>query len=102
MPNLPQPYAMRDWSQVTRDYIDLVFDFDRRGDHLPLVRWLDDEQTMVSIPAYVGGEREPEAINYLAAVVSGSLVGLDMRNLSRSRLGRAGQEFLQCESKAST
>jgi hypothetical protein len=35
---------------------------------------------MVSLPAYVGGPREPEAINFLAAVVSGSLIGLDMRN----------------------
>ena len=80
MPNLPQPYAMRDWSQVTRDYIDLLFDFEQRGDHLPLVRWLDEKQTMVSIPAFIGGPRDPEAINFLGAVVSGSLVGLDMRN----------------------
>ncbi len=80
MPNLPQPYAMRDWSRVTGDYIDLVFDFERRGDHLPLVRWLDDDHTMVSIPAYIGGPRDPEAINYLAAVVSGALIGLDMRS----------------------
>jgi len=80
MPNLPQPFAMRDWSQVTRDYIDFVFDFERRGDHLPLVRWLDEDHTMVSLPAYVGGSREPEAVNYLAAVVSGSLVGLDMQH----------------------
>src|SRR3990172_3352231 len=80
MPNLPEPFAMRVWTQVTRDYIDFVFDFDRRGDHLPLVRWLDEDHTMVSIPAYVGGPRDPEAINYLAAVVSGSLVGMDMRN----------------------
>jgi hypothetical protein len=80
MPSLPEPYAMRDWSQVTRDYIDFAFDFERRGDHLPLVSWLDEDHTMVSIPAYVGGPRDPEAINFLAAVVSGSLIGLDMRN----------------------
>ena len=41
---------MRDWTQVTRDYIDLVFDFEQRGEHLPLVRWLDESHTMVSIP----------------------------------------------------
>lgn len=71
---------MRDWAQVTHDYIDFVFDFERRGDHLPLVRWMDASHTMISIPAYVSGPAEPEAINYLAAVVSGSLVGMDMRN----------------------
>jgi hypothetical protein len=79
MPNQPEPFAIRNWSQVTRDYLDFVFDFERRGDHLPLVRWLNEDRSMVTIPAYVGGKREPEAINYLAAVVSGSLVGLDMQ-----------------------
>jgi hypothetical protein len=80
MPNLPQPFAMRNWSEVTRDYLDLVFDFDQRGEHLPLVSWLGANHTMVSFPSYVGGPKDPEAVNYLAAVISGSLVGLDMRN----------------------
>ena len=80
MPNLPQPYAMRDWTQVTHDYLDLIFDFDKRGDHLPLVNWLDENHKMVALPSYVAGAHDPEAINYLAAVVSGSLVGMDMRN----------------------
>ena len=48
MPNLPQPFAMRDWQQVTGDYIDFVFDFEQRGEHLPLVGWLDQQHTMVS------------------------------------------------------
>lgn len=80
MPNLPQPFVMRNWSQVTRDYIDLVFSFDLAGKHLPLVNWLSEERKMVSFPSYVGGPRDAEAINFLAAVVSGSLVGLDMQN----------------------
>jgi hypothetical protein len=80
MPNLPQPFAMRDWRQVTGNYLDLVFDFRQRGEHLPLVGWLDEGHTMVSFPSYVGGPKDPEAVNYLAAVISGSLVGLDMRN----------------------
>lgn len=65
MPNLPQPYSMRDWSQVTRDYINMLFDFEQRGDHLPLVSWIDEKQTMVSMPAFIGGPSDPEAINYL-------------------------------------
>jgi hypothetical protein len=97
MPNLPQPYAMRDWSQVTRDYIALLFDFDRRGEHLPLVRWRDESRTMVSLPAYVGGESGPEAINYLAAVVSGSLVGLDMRSYRGQDWPKMGESFFNEE-----
>jgi hypothetical protein len=96
MPNIPEPYAMRDWSQVTRDYLDVLLDFDRRGDHLPLVRWLDDDQTMISIPAYVGGKREPEAINFLAAIVSGALVGIDMRNFRGQDWVALGKNFY-CE-----
>ena len=80
MPNLPQPLVIRDWEQVTRDYLDVLLDFDRQGAHFPLVQWMDDEHSMVAIPSYIGGPRASEAVNYLAAVVSGSLVGIDMRN----------------------
>jgi hypothetical protein len=80
MTNLPQPYAMRDWKQVTRDYLDLILDFDHHGDFLPLITWLDDSHKMVALPSYVAGAHDPEAINYLAAVISGSLIGLDMRD----------------------
>ena len=79
MPNLPQPYQLRDWHKVTRDYLEFIFDFDKRGDHLPLMRWKDESKTMIWMPAYVGNPDGPESINYLAALVSGSLVGLDMR-----------------------
>jgi hypothetical protein len=79
MPNLPQPLAVRDWRQGTHDYIDLACDLEQRGDHLPLIRWSNEAHTMVSMPAFVGGPRDVEAINYLGALISGSLVGLDMR-----------------------
>jgi hypothetical protein len=78
MPNIPSPFEMRDWKKVTRDYLDLVLDFDRKGEHLPIVSWKDDSRRMVFMPAYVGAEGGPESINYIAAVISGSLVGLDM------------------------
>ncbi|NOS69111.1 MAG: hypothetical protein HOP33_04195 [Verrucomicrobia bacterium] len=97
MPNLPQPFAMRDWSKVTRDYLDLVFDFEQRGEHLPLVGWLDQSRTMVSFPSYVGGPKDPEAVNYLAAVVSGSLVGLDMRNHRGQDWVTLGTNFFNVE-----
>jgi len=97
MPNLPQPFAMRDWAQVTRDYIALVFDFEQRGEHLPLVGWLDESRTMVSFPSYVGGPNDPEAINYLAAVISGSLVGLDMRNHRGQDWVALGTNFFSAE-----
>lgn len=97
MPNLPQPFAMRDWSQVTRDYVNFVFDFDQRGEHLPLVAWLDESRTMVWFPSYVGGPKDPEAVNYLAAVISGALVGLDMRNHRGHDWVTLGTNFFNAE-----
>ncbi len=80
MPRIPAPYHLRDWRQVTRNYIEEVFDFDRRGEFLPLMSWSDDAHTSVRLPAYVGGTSDTESINFLAAVISGSLAGLDMRS----------------------
>ena len=79
MPEIPRPYQLRDWRQVTRDYLDFVFDFEQRGEHLPLMRWKNEQHSMVWMPAYVGNKEGTESINYLAAIVSGSLVGVDMR-----------------------
>ena len=78
MPALPDPYRLRDWSNVTRDYLGLLLDFEARGEHLPLVEWKDDRHRLVGMPSFVGGPRDPESINLFAALVSGSLVGLDM------------------------
>ena len=97
MPNLPQPFVMRDWSQVTRDYVNFVFDFEQRGDHLPLVAWIEKQHEMVSFPSYVGGPKDPEAVNYLAAVISGSLVGLDMRKLRGFDWVTLGTNFFNAE-----
>lgn len=87
MPNLPQPYLMRDWKQVTLDYDNLVFDLDRTGQYLPLV-WINNNtinypnhssfglHTVVGTP-YPGNA---EAINVLPAVIGATLVGLDKSN----------------------
>jgi len=78
MPALPEPYKLRDWAGVTRDYLEILFDQERRGEHLPLIEWKDPKHSVVGIPSFVGGEHNAEAINLMAALVSGSLVGIDM------------------------
>jgi hypothetical protein len=97
MPNLPQPYSMRDWKQVTRDYLNLVFDCDQRGEYLPLITWTDKRHRTLSLPSYVGGPTDAEAINYLAAVVSGSLVGLDMRSFRGEDWVAVGTQFFNAD-----
>ena len=37
MPNIPSPYEMRDWKEVTAGYDSLVFDLNRSGQYLPLI-----------------------------------------------------------------
>lgn len=91
MPNLPQPFKMRDWKQVARDYDALVFDRSARGRFLPLI-WEDRTHATSDLDGFglytaVGDPRQGpavnpgqhEAINCLAAVVGASLVGIDKR-----------------------
>ncbi|MBN2280306.1 MAG: T9SS type A sorting domain-containing protein [Candidatus Marinimicrobia bacterium] len=84
MPNMPQPYEMRNWKQVTMGYDSLVFDLTRTGDYLPLI-WINNNT--VNYPSHnsfglhtVVGTPYPsnaEAINALPAVISATLVGID-------------------------
>ena len=37
MPDLPQPYLMRDWKQVARGYDSLVFNENMTGQYLPVI-----------------------------------------------------------------
>lgn len=87
MPNLPQPYLMRNWKQVAVDYDNLVFDLNRTGQYLPLV-WINTHT--VNYPNHnsfglhtVVGTSYPgnaEAINVLPAVIGATLIGIDKSN----------------------
>ncbi len=90
LPNAPTTYQMRDWQQTATDFDTLAFDTTATGEFLPLVR-IDitpvspDLQQGFGLPAYVGetrnfgetGEPVHEAISSLAAVLGGTLVGVD-------------------------
>jgi hypothetical protein len=84
MPDLPQPYHMRDWKQVARGYDSLVFDKYLTGPYLPLVFF---RETNVNYPDHLSfglhtavGTSDPksgEGINVIPAVVGASLVGIN-------------------------
>jgi hypothetical protein len=87
MPNIPEPYQMRDWKQVTKDYDKFVFDFSKTGQYLPLIWWRTSiinypEHLSFGLHSYVGTKspNSAEAINVLPAVISASLVGIDKSN----------------------
>ena len=88
MPNLPDTYAMLDWRQKALDYDAYVFDWNRSDAVGPLI-WLDQTHRngggdTFGLYTTVGDARQGpsnpaahEAINTLAAVMGGGLVGID-------------------------
>jgi len=84
MPRIPEPFDVRDWQAVARNYDRLAFDPDATGPYLPLV-WLvpnvpNRNGPGFGLPSYVGlpgGGLRHEAINTIAAVLGASLVGID-------------------------
>ena len=89
MPDLPSPYAMKDWNAHARAYEALVFDFDAAGDFLPLIWWdktrRNFDRDTFGLYSYVGAKKtwaedHHEGINCIATVLGSSLAGIDMRN----------------------
>lgn len=84
MPEIPSPYVMRDWKQVTEDYDSFVFDFNKTGEFLPLIHWDQSQQNYpqktFNLPSYVGWVLADEAINCMAAILSATLVGINKSN----------------------
>ncbi|MBC7317672.1 hypothetical protein H5T57_00210 [Candidatus Bipolaricaulota bacterium] len=87
VPSLPPNFELRNWKEVARQYTAFVFDLSAQGELLPLAWWdrrgVNFGLDHLALPAYVGDRRygqdgAQEAINVIAAVRSGTLVGLDM------------------------
>jgi len=88
MPNLPEPYELIDWREKAIAYDRLVFDFDARGEFLPLV-WLDNsridcDRPTFGLPSYVGSPNQAkgitnsqESITCMGAVLGATLAGID-------------------------
>ena len=88
MPNIPEPYEMRNWEDAAIGYDSYVFDFNLTGQYLPLIWWRTNtvNYSHISFGLHtVVGTNSPfsaEAINVLPAVISASLVGIDKSNQS--------------------
>lgn len=93
MPNHPKPYAYKDWKQTALDFDRYVFDFNQKGEFLPLI-WLDKagrnfpETTFgiytalgdIRMGAKVNNGENHEALGGLGAVLGATLVGIDKSN----------------------
>jgi hypothetical protein len=88
MPNLPEPFLLIDWRAKARAYDRFVFDFQARGEFLPLV-WLDEsrinlDRATFGLPSYVGNlgqaagkTNSQEGVTCMGAVLGATLAGLD-------------------------
>ena len=90
MPDIPSPYKMLDWKQKALDFDAYVFNEDTRVKGNPMI-WYDDSRRNIDQetfglytavndsrqgPSHNGGEFH-ESLNSLAALVGGTLVGVD-------------------------
>jgi len=87
MPDMPQPYEMRDWKTVAKNYDSLVFKLDASGLYMPLASVFTNTDNYpnhgaLAIQSYVGTDSPPgkEAINVLPAVIGATLSGIDKSN----------------------
>ena len=100
MPNLPQPYLMRDWNRVAQHYDSLVFDMSLSGEYLPLVaintsgiNYPNHESAVM--PTYVGQPlaSSAEGINYLPAIIGASLAGINKQNQFERNWALMSEDF---------
>ncbi len=102
MPNEPSPYVLRDWKKTGRDYIHFSLDETKQGEHLPLMQWLNESNgwKMFFLPSYVGlKEPKTEAINAMALVASGALLGLDMTDFNGTDFVKLTSDYFYCPSE---
>lgn len=88
MPDFPQPYKMRNWKRVAKNYDDLVFDFGKTGEHLPLIWWdprpNDFPENTFALPSFVGhnakANNQYDTITGLGAINGATLIGINKSN----------------------
>jgi hypothetical protein len=100
MPNQPSPYRYQDWKKAAMGFDELVYDFNKTGNYLPL---LFKKESGVNYPAqgnfgldtYVGtvNKEAGEAINVLPSLVGASLVGIDKSNQNGQNWVLASQDY---------
>ncbi|MBP1615345.1 MAG: hypothetical protein H6Q13_2793 [Bacteroidetes bacterium] len=85
MPNMPFPYKMKDWKDIAVKQDKLFYNFNAKGQNLPLI-WWDDSQTnfpfrTFGLPSYVDrgrlGGNSYESLPTMGSLISASLLGID-------------------------
>src|SRR5262245_18662187 len=79
MPNNPEPFKAKDWHAIARGFDRLAFNFQARGQYLPLI-WWDDSRINIpaagfGLPSYLRDPNPKDVGNHEALTVLGALLG---------------------------
>src|SRR5690349_13455420 len=79
MPNNPEPFKAKDWRSIAQGFDKLAFDFNARGQYLPLIWWDDSRVNIDSrgfgLPSYLRDPNPSDVGNHEALTVLGALLG---------------------------
>lgn len=78
---IPLNYKYTDFTQIAKSFDEIIFDFDAKGEFLPLV-WEDTTNQSIGISAYVGDHRinndgTQEAVTVFSSILSDALIDHD-------------------------
>lgn len=101
MPRHPSPYVMKDWKALAQAYDQFVFNFNAKGEYLPLIWWdnsrLNFDRVTFGLPSYVGDPRSTstghEAITCMGAVLGATVAGIDKARGTQNWVLMAAQYF---------
>src|SRR2546423_402703 len=88
MPNNPEPFKAKDWAAIARGFDRLAFDFQARGQYLPLIWWDDSRinipSTGFGLPSYLRDPNPKDVGNHEALTVLGALLGATVAGIDKS------------------
>ena len=110
MPDIPQPYKIIDWKEISTSFDQYIFDFNQTGDYRPFI-WIDTNRRNFDQPTFgiytaIGDVRQGsqqnngefhEAIGGLGALMSAGLLGIDKTNQSGYNFVKMAQNYFNSE-----
>src|SRR5688572_22109182 len=98
MPNRPTPFKLKDFKATARGLDKLLFDFEARGEYLPLIWWddtkLNGPMRGFGFPSFVGRSSQTKGAEHESITTMGALLGATIAGIDKSR-EPAGHNWVQ-------
>src|SRR5689334_21240910 len=89
MPNRPELFKLKDFKAIARGCDKLLFDFDAKGQYLPLIWWDDSKYNFdlrgFGFPSFVGRPSQAGGMNHESITTMGALLGATVAGIDKSR-----------------